>query len=250
MVSKSNIKQLLMDVLMLQKHFKEFLTVQCSKLDKTLWLLSLLCSRCLAHFRKLIYSQWGQQRWSTRTPYWQTKWSSFTTTCNRGKCKHLECVSSAVLDSFWNEHTPLCRIGSLYRLLQVQGDFEASVKDMLEGLDGLWARLEVLHTGVTLTKHWGPGHKDVASAQTDLEVRRSTDLSAVLGSGLLCCMSSCFQFLFGTWWLHPSYRRLWVWFVMFLSCAWPRPCTQLWATTGTGFRAVRIIWRTARNSCR
>lgn len=84
------------------------------------------------------------------------------------------------LGLFWNQHTPLYRIGSLYRLLQVQGDFEASVRDMLEGLDGLWARLEVLHTGVTLTKHWGPGHKDVASAQTDLEVRRSTDLSAVL----------------------------------------------------------------------
>lgn len=62
----------------------------------------------------------------------------------------------------------------------MQGDFEASVRDMLEGLDGLWARLEVLHTGVTLTKHWGPGHKDVASARTDLEVIRSTDLSAVL----------------------------------------------------------------------
>lgn len=53
----------------------------------------------------------------------------------------------------------------------MQQDFEASVKDMLEGISGLWARLEVLHTGVTLTKHWGPGPKDLASAWTDLEVR-------------------------------------------------------------------------------
>lgn len=215
-----------------------------------MWLLSLLCSWWLAHFRMLTYSQWGQQRWSTRTLYCQTKWNSFTTTCNRGECKHLDRMLSAVLDSFWNQHTPLHRIGSLYRLLQVQGDFEASVRDILEGLDGLWARLEVLHTGVTLTKHWGPGHKDVASAQTDLEVRRSTGLSAVLWSVFLCCISSCFQFLFATWWLHLSYGRLWVWFVIFLSCAWPRLCTQLWATIGTDFRTVRIIWRTAHNSCR
>lgn len=52
----------------------------------------------------------------------------------------------------------------------MQLDFEVSVKDTLEGVSGLWARLEVLHTGVTLTKHWGPGHKDLASAWTDLEV--------------------------------------------------------------------------------
>lgn len=62
---------------------------------------------------------------------------------------------------------------SLAALVQVQQDFAASVKDMLEGISGLWARLEVLHTGVTLTKHWGQGHKDLASAWTDLEVRVS-----------------------------------------------------------------------------
>lgn len=59
---------------------------------------------------------------------------------------------------------------SLQALVQVQQDFEASVKDTLEGISGLWARLEVLHTGVTLSKHWGPGHKDLASAWTDSEV--------------------------------------------------------------------------------
>ncbi|KAF3847418.1 hypothetical protein F7725_020446 [Dissostichus mawsoni] len=57
------------------------------------------------------------------------------------------------------------RMRSLRRLVQVQGDFEANVKDMLEGLGGLWAQLEELHTGVTLTKEGSPG--DLASAQTD-----------------------------------------------------------------------------------
>ncbi|XP_041796699.1 uncharacterized protein si:ch211-151h10.2 isoform X2 [Chelmon rostratus] len=61
------------------------------------------------------------------------------------------------------------RMGSLHRLIQVQGDFEASVKGMLEGLDGLWAQLEELHTGVTLTKEGSQGHRDVASARTDAE---------------------------------------------------------------------------------
>ncbi|KAM7398970.1 hypothetical protein PAMP_018269 [Pampus punctatissimus] len=61
------------------------------------------------------------------------------------------------------------RIRSLRRLVQVQGDFEASVKDMLEGLDALWAQLEELHAGVTLTKEWRGDHRDLALAQTDTE---------------------------------------------------------------------------------
>lgn len=69
---------------------------------------------------------------------------------------------------------------SLCRLVQVQGDFEASVKDMLEGLDGLWAQLEDLHTGVTLTKERGRGHGDLAVARTDTEVSRCQGMSAVL----------------------------------------------------------------------
>ncbi|KAA8594106.1 hypothetical protein FQN60_004940 [Etheostoma spectabile] len=52
---------------------------------------------------------------------------------------------------------------------KVQGDFEASVKDMLEGLEDLWAQLEELHTGVTLTKEGGQGHRELASAQADAE---------------------------------------------------------------------------------
>ncbi|XP_063762490.1 uncharacterized protein si:ch211-151h10.2 isoform X2 [Eleginops maclovinus] len=77
------------------------------------------------------------------------------------------------------------RMRSLCRLIQVQGDFEASVKDMLEGLGGLWAQLEELHTGVTLTKDGSPG--DPTSAQTDAE-----NLFVVLGhyrNRLQCCQA-------------------------------------------------------------
>lgn len=58
----------------------------------------------------------------------------------------------------------------LRTLVQVQGDFEARVKDILGGLDGLWAQLEELHTGVTLTKEESQGHGDLALAHTDAEV--------------------------------------------------------------------------------
>ncbi|XP_031142926.1 uncharacterized protein si:ch211-151h10.2 isoform X1 [Sander lucioperca] len=79
------------------------------------------------------------------------------------------------------------RMRSLCRLIQVQGDFDVSVKDMLEGLEGLWAQLEELHTGVTLTKEGGRGHGDLASAQADAET-----LFAVLGhyrNSLQCCQA-------------------------------------------------------------
>lgn len=69
----------------------------------------------------------------------------------------------------------------------MQEDFEASVKDMLEGLEGLWAQLEELHTGVTLTKEGNHGHRDLALAQTDAET-----LFAVLGhyrNRLQCCQT-------------------------------------------------------------
>ncbi|XP_042343109.1 uncharacterized protein si:ch211-151h10.2 isoform X2 [Plectropomus leopardus] len=77
------------------------------------------------------------------------------------------------------------RMRSLCRLVQVQGDFESSVKDMLEGLEGLWVQLEELHTEVTLTKEGSQGHGDLASAQTDVET-----LFTVLGhyrNRLQCC---------------------------------------------------------------
>ncbi|XP_034460910.1 uncharacterized protein si:ch211-151h10.2 [Hippoglossus hippoglossus] len=79
------------------------------------------------------------------------------------------------------------RMRSLRTLVQVQGDFEASVKDMLEGLDGLWAQLEELHTGVTLTKEGGEDQGDVALARTDAE-----NLFSVLShyrSRLQCCQT-------------------------------------------------------------
>ena len=41
---------------------------------------------------------------------------------------------------------------------------------MQEALDGLWARLKVLHTEVTLTKQGSRTNKDLASAQTDAQV--------------------------------------------------------------------------------
>lgn len=89
-------------------------------------------------------------------------------------------VPSAFLETLfsWTKHrTPLSdRVRSLCRLVQVQGDFETSVKDMLEGLDGLWAQLEELHTGVTLTKEGSRGHRDLDSAHTDTEVSRCEGL--------------------------------------------------------------------------
>ncbi|XP_044059297.1 uncharacterized protein si:ch211-151h10.2 isoform X2 [Siniperca chuatsi] len=77
------------------------------------------------------------------------------------------------------------RTRTLCRLVQVQGHFEASVKDMLEGLDGLWVQLEELHTGVTLTKEGSQGYRDLALAQKDAET-----LFAVFGhyrNRLQCC---------------------------------------------------------------
>ncbi|XP_074535674.1 uncharacterized protein LOC141797884 [Halichoeres trimaculatus] len=68
------------------------------------------------------------------------------------------------------------RMNSLCTLIHVQQNFEASVKDMLEGLDGLWAQLEELHTGVTLTREESQDHGDLALALTDAET-----LFAVLG---------------------------------------------------------------------
>ncbi|XP_034078930.1 uncharacterized protein si:ch211-151h10.2 isoform X3 [Gymnodraco acuticeps] len=98
------------------------------------------------------------------------------------------------------------RMRSLCRLVQVQGDFEASVKDMLEGLGGLWAQLEELHTGVTLTKEGSPG--DLASAQTDAE-----NLFAILGhyrNRLQCCqahLKDSTQLLQELAWSHTHIRN-------------------------------------------
>ncbi|KAM4627633.1 uncharacterized protein ACJ7VT_002580 [Polymixia lowei] len=68
------------------------------------------------------------------------------------------------------------RTRSLRRLLRVQGELEARVKDMLEGLELLWTQLEELHTRVTLTKDWSEGRRDLSTVKTEAE-----DLSTVLG---------------------------------------------------------------------
>ncbi|XP_031719580.1 uncharacterized protein LOC116392353 isoform X2 [Anarrhichthys ocellatus] len=95
---------------------------------------------------------------------------------------------SILIDKVKLIHTYLRqRSSSLCRLIQVQGDFETTAKDVLEGLEGLWAQLEELHTGVTLTKERSLGHGDLASAQTDTET-----LFAVLvhyRNRLQCCQA-------------------------------------------------------------
>ncbi|XP_019222708.1 uncharacterized protein si:ch211-151h10.2 isoform X1 [Oreochromis niloticus] len=94
--------------------------------------------------------------------------------------------SSVVTEKLKLLHTYLQqRRVSLRALVQVQGDFEASVKNMLQGLDNLWAQLEELHTGVTLFKQETQGHIDLASAQRDTQ-----NLLSVLGdyrNKLLSC---------------------------------------------------------------
>lgn len=62
------------------------------------------------------------------------------------------------------------RTGLLQSLVQVQGDFETSSRDLLWGLQELWIQLEELHTGVTLSKQEGRGHRDLTSVETDAEV--------------------------------------------------------------------------------
>uniref|UniRef100_A0A096ME73 Si:ch211-151h10.2 n=1 Tax=Poecilia formosa TaxID=48698 RepID=A0A096ME73_POEFO len=61
------------------------------------------------------------------------------------------------------------RTASLQVLVQVQRDFESSVEDLLQGLDGLWTQLEELHAGVTLTKKDSLGSRDLTLVQEDAE---------------------------------------------------------------------------------
>ncbi|XP_056297235.1 uncharacterized protein si:ch211-151h10.2 [Pseudoliparis swirei] len=93
---------------------------------------------------------------------------------------------STLIDKVKRVHTYLQQRSSfLCRLVQVQGEFDVRVKDLLLGLEGLWAQLEDLHTGVTLTKEGS--HGDLASTQTDTET-----LFAVLshyGNTLQCCQA-------------------------------------------------------------
>ncbi|XP_056140087.1 uncharacterized protein si:ch211-151h10.2 [Lampris incognitus] len=87
-----------------------------------------------------------------------------------------------LLSTYLQQRTRLLR-----RLVQVHGEFEASIKDTLEGLECLWAQLEELHTRVTLTKEWSQGHGDLSTARAEAE-----DLSAVLDqyrNKLRCCQA-------------------------------------------------------------
>ncbi|XP_034024387.1 uncharacterized protein si:ch211-151h10.2 [Thalassophryne amazonica] len=74
----------------------------------------------------------------------------------------------------------------LRRLVQVQGNFEASVEEMLHRLKGLWTQLEEQHTRVTLTnKEGSQDFVDLASARSDAEM-----LFAVVGhfkTEIQCC---------------------------------------------------------------
>ncbi|XP_077397552.1 uncharacterized protein LOC144033377 isoform X2 [Festucalex cinctus] len=58
---------------------------------------------------------------------------------------------------------------SLRRLLLVQPEFEAGVKELQEGVEVRWGRLEELHTGVTLTREGGQDREDLTSAHQDAE---------------------------------------------------------------------------------
>lgn len=59
---------------------------------------------------------------------------------------------------------------SLGELVEVQSNLESSVGDVQQGLDGLWAQLEELHTGVTLSKKGDQGPRELTSAQADVKV--------------------------------------------------------------------------------
>ncbi|XP_019742914.1 uncharacterized protein LOC109526210 isoform X2 [Hippocampus comes] len=61
------------------------------------------------------------------------------------------------------------RSSSLRRLLRVQAEFEAAVKELEEGVDLRWGRLEELHTGVTLTREGDQDRADLASAHQNAE---------------------------------------------------------------------------------
>lgn len=64
----------------------------------------------------------------------------------------------------------MCRSSSLRKLLRVQAEFEAAVKELQEGVELRWGRLEELHTGVTLTREGDQNRADLASAHQNAEV--------------------------------------------------------------------------------
>ncbi|XP_061733839.1 uncharacterized protein si:ch211-151h10.2 [Nerophis ophidion] len=69
-----------------------------------------------------------------------------------------------LIRTYLNKRTRLLR-----RLVQVQADLEAGMKGLQDGVLVHWARLEDLHTGVTLTRQDGQDHGDLASTCKDAE---------------------------------------------------------------------------------
>ncbi|XP_051934484.1 uncharacterized protein si:ch211-151h10.2 isoform X3 [Hippocampus zosterae] len=61
------------------------------------------------------------------------------------------------------------RSSSLRTLLRIQAKFEAAVKELEEGVELRWGRLEELHTGVTLTREGDQDRADLASAHRNAE---------------------------------------------------------------------------------
>ncbi|XP_077578947.1 uncharacterized protein LOC144200578 [Stigmatopora nigra] len=61
------------------------------------------------------------------------------------------------------------RSSSLRRLLKVQAEYESRVKELREGVEENWGRLEELHTAVTLTNQGVEDRVDLASAHQDVE---------------------------------------------------------------------------------
>lgn len=81
-------------------------------------------------------------------------------------------------------------------LVQVQRNFEASVKNLVQGFSHLWAELEELHTGVTLSKQEGRGHGDLNSAHSDTQVSTCSRQGHVFNC-VCVCVSTLHNALFG-----------------------------------------------------
>ncbi|XP_020784326.1 uncharacterized protein si:ch211-151h10.2 isoform X2 [Boleophthalmus pectinirostris] len=62
------------------------------------------------------------------------------------------------------------RVLLLSELVEAQSSLEASVTDMQQGLNRLWAQLEEMHTGVTISKKRERECRELPSAQADVKI--------------------------------------------------------------------------------
>ncbi|CAL1571015.1 unnamed protein product [Knipowitschia caucasica] len=62
------------------------------------------------------------------------------------------------------------RVLSLSELVEAQSALEVSVGDLQQGLSTLWAQLEVMHTGVTLSKKKEQECRELPSAQAEVKI--------------------------------------------------------------------------------